>query len=122
MADTELVDVDVAEGRALVQALDKAGVRIVGAYWYYYPDSDRWRLTIVSPDAVKGSRSLYMQAIELRPDIDLSKVEFVSPDNAIYRALVGGRLFAVKGLGQVRVSKSSFNGVYVDDAIIYRLD
>lgn len=121
MAEAELVDVDIPGGRNLVERLDAAGVRVVGAYWYYYPDSERWRLTIVSPDAERGSRSLYLKAIETGAGLDLVKVEFVPPSNAIYRKLVGG-FMSVHGLSTVRISKSSFDGVFVDEAIIYRLE
>ncbi|HWA23057.1 MAG TPA: hypothetical protein VG735_11730 [Caulobacterales bacterium] len=121
MAETELVEVDVEKGRSFVQKLDEAGVNVVAAYCYYYADSDRWRLAIVSPDAARGSRDLYLKALEIGAEIDLTKVEFVPTTNSVYRAIVGGGIMSMPGLGVARISRSMFNGTYIDEAIFYRM-
>lgn len=119
MAEEPLVEGEIQDGRALVRDLDAAGVPIVGAFWFYMTDVRRWKLIIVSDRAKSGARDLYVEALKLKSPIDLAKVEFVPPSSAIFKAL--GSIFNVRGLGSLRVSQSMFNGVYVDDAYVYRL-
>lgn len=119
MAEEPLVEADIDAGRALVKALDGAGVGVRGAFWFYLTDVDRWKLMIVSDAAKQGSRDLYVKAISLKPELDLSKVEFVAPSSPIFAAL--SRYFRFEGLSGVRVSRNMLDGVYVDDAYVYRL-
>ena len=44
-----LVDSDVADGRKLIDALQKAGVRIKAALWYFGTEMNEWRLMIQLP-------------------------------------------------------------------------
>jgi len=119
MASAILVDEEIDQGRSLLALLDQIKIPVVGAFWFYYPDSERWRLTIVSPLAEHGSRDLYARCIEAGATINMSLVEFVPPKNAIFRALSVG--IQMHGTNVVRVSQSVFNGVYVDEAVLYRL-
>ena len=119
MAQDTLVDAELSAGREFVQALDKAGIPVVGALWFYHTDVDRWKMLVATPQAAKGTRNLYAAAIRLKPKLDLSRVEFVPPESPLIRALRG--FIRIDGLGGVRMSQNMLNGVYVDDAYIYRL-
>jgi len=119
VAQDTLVESELSAGRDLVRALDKASFQVVGALWFHHSDVDRWKLLIVTPRAKGGTRDLYAEAIRLKPTIDLSRVEFVDPDSALIRALKG--VVRLEGLGGVRLSQNMLNGVYVDDAYIYRM-
>jgi hypothetical protein len=119
MAQTALVGSEVEGGRALLNALDEAGVPVRGAFWFYYPELDRWKLIVVSPDAERGARDLYLKAIDLKPALDLALVEFTPPSSPIFKALSG--LMRIDGASTVRMSQNMLNGVYVEDALIYRL-
>ena len=119
MASSALVDAEVDQGRDFVRLLDKIGVTVKGAFWLYYPDSDRWKLTIVTPDAERGTRGLYVRALDAKADIDLSRVEFVPMGVPVFKALSG--LIRIEGVSTTRLSQVTFNGVYVDDALVYRL-
>ena len=121
MVDTELVESEIQEGLEFVKQLDANGFEVLAAYWFYYSDSQRWRLTIVTPKADKGSRDLYLKAADIKSGIDLAAVEFVPPTNAVYKAIVGGRIIHMPNLGITRFSRSTFNGVFVEDAVFYRL-
>lgn len=119
MAEASLVSEDIDRGRQFLALLDRIGVPVKGAFWFYYPESDRWRLTIVTPEAERGSRDLYVKAIDAKAEIDLSRVEFVSPGAPVFKALSG--MLRIEGDSTVRLSRNTFNGVYVDDALVYRL-
>lgn len=119
MAEAALVAEDVERGRRFVHLLDRIGVTVKGAFWFHYPESDLWRLTIVTPEAERGSRELYGRAIDAQADIDLAQVEFVPPAAPAFKALRG--LVHMEGDSVVRLSRNAFNGFYVDDALVYRL-
>jgi hypothetical protein len=119
MAEAALVDDDIAKGRKFLALLDKIGVAVKGAFWFYYPDNDRWRLVIVTPEAERGSKELYRRAIDAKADIELARVEFTPPGAPIFRAL--SRMLRIEGGSEVRLSRNTFDGVYVDDALVYRL-
>lgn len=119
MAEEPLVEDAIKAGAEFVKLLDRIGVPVSGAFWLYQPDADRWRLVIVTDEAREGARSLYLKAIEAGAEIDLADVDFQPPESAVFRAL--GGLIRVDGLSQVRMRQNSFNGVYVEDALVYRL-
>ena len=90
-----------------------------GAFWLYQPDAERWRLVIVTPEAEKGSKDLYLKAIRADAEIDLAKVDFQPPSSSVFKAL--GGLIRVDGVNTVRMRRNAFNGVYIEDALVYRL-
>ena len=119
MAQEPLVEADIEAGRDLVRALDQAGVPIVGAFWLYVADIESWKLLIVTRQAERGARDLYHKAIEQKSDLDLTKVQFVPPSTPVFKALSGA--MRIEGLANMRLTKNMLNGVYVDDALVYRL-
>lgn len=119
MAEESLVEDEIQGGERLLRALDAAGVPVIGAFWFYHTDSERWKLMIFTPEARKGARDLYVKAIGLDAGLDLAKVEFLSPDSPLFTSL--GALIRVDGVSNVRMSQNMLNGVYVHDAYIYRL-
>lgn len=119
MAQEPLVELDIIAGRELVMSLDQAGIGIVGAFWLYMTEADQWKLLIVTHDAASGARALYRKAIELHQALDLTKVQFVPPSTPVFKALSGA--MRITGLDNVRLTNNMLNGVYVDDALVYRL-
>jgi hypothetical protein len=43
----------IEAGKALIDNLDKAGLKVNTAMWLLYPESDTWKLIIVSPEVKK---------------------------------------------------------------------
>lgn len=119
MGETALVGADLSGGQEFVQLLDRIGVPVRGAFWFYYPDNDTWRLIIISDQAATGSKSLYVKAIQAGAKIDMTKIEFQPPTSSLYQAL--RRLVNVSGMSQIRLSRNIVNGIYVEDAVVYRL-
>lgn len=119
MAEEALVDSDIRAGSEFVELLDKIGVPVTGAFWLYQPDASRWRLIIVTGEARKGAKELYLKAINAGAAIDMSNVEFQPPESAVFRAL--GGMIHIEGMGEVRMRQNTFGGVYVEDALVYRL-
>ena len=119
MANEPLVDEDIDAGRQFVQFLDDQAVEVRGAFWLYQPDAERWRLVVVTPEAERGSKDLYLKAINAGANIDMARVDFQPPSSAIFRAL--GSMIRVDGLAKMRMKQNTFNGVYIEDALVYRL-
>ena len=119
MAQDALVDSDIEAGRAFLDLLDRIEIPVVGALWMYSPDTDRWKLVIVTPAARQGSKALYLKAINAGTELDLANVEFQPPESALFKALGGA--IRVGGNSTMRMRQNVFNGVYVEDALIYRL-
>lgn len=119
MAQTALVDQDIEAGRQFVHLLDMIGIKAYAAFWLYRSDTERWRLVIVCDEAEKGSRDLYVRTIKAGSTMGLGMVEFQAPSSHFYQTF--SKNMHVDGRSEVRVSQSTFEGIYIEDALIYRL-
>ncbi|MEA2937741.1 MAG: hypothetical protein QOC56_1245 [Alphaproteobacteria bacterium] len=126
MAETTLVNSDIEVGRELVRILDEGGFPVTGAAWIYFPDDQEWRLVIRTPEAAKNLLDAYSEMAramdakgDLRERLDLTRVKLVPPTDKMLAAI--GKAVQVQGLSQIRFSRNVINGMYIDDALIYRL-
>jgi hypothetical protein len=122
MAEDALVTLDVERGAALVQALDREQFPVVAALWMYVPELEAWRLVLATPKA-KSLRAAYteIRGIAERAKLDapdLAQIRLVLPDDPTIAML--SKAIRVEGLGGVRFSQAMIDGIYVDDAYIYR--
>lgn len=126
MAQAVLVDVDIEAGRELVRVLDGIAFPVAAAAWIYFPDLEEWRLVIGSSRATRNLSDAYLDMAiamdangDLRQRIDLARVKLVPPTDRMLAAMRSA--VHVVGPGTVRFSRNTINGVYIDDALIYRL-
>jgi len=49
MDKAALVDVDITSGKKILDILDKAGFKVIVAFWLYTSEFEAWRLYIASP-------------------------------------------------------------------------
>lgn len=122
MVEDVLVSANIAGGEALVRALDAAGFPVLAAFWRYEPESDRWRLVLATPEAASPQEA-YIRIGEIADAAriqtpDLAEVSLVPPTDLSVATL--SRTMRIEGLSGVRLSKSMVDGVYFDDAYIYR--
>lgn len=132
MVATPLVEQNIAEGRTLLEQLDRDRFGVSAAYWYYESEPDRWSLVIASPRvAAKGLLATARQLIrsmrklaaasEGSFNLDSASVRLVREDDELLkelrRALPTGR----KAAG-IRLSGSGIGGRLVDAAYIYRME
>jgi hypothetical protein len=88
----------------------------------YYPDQDAWRLVLATPKA----RELHQAYTTIRRIIqdsglagpDLARIRVVPPTDITVATL--SKAVRIEGLSGVRFSQNMIDGVYVDDAYIYR--
>ncbi|MEX1253352.1 MAG: hypothetical protein WEE64_03335 [Dehalococcoidia bacterium] len=120
-----LVDHDIIYGNDLVKALDASRFEVDAAYWYYLSDPDRWRLIIASPIVDReGPRKAYDRILTVlegmpSPKIAFDQVSVVSPRDHVVRSLSRAAKTGPETAG-MRISRSTIDGVFVEDAYIYR--
>lgn len=123
MAEDALVMPDVKNGAVLVEALDQAGFPTVAAFWMRYPEAETWKLVLATTKA-KTPQEAYIEIRHIAEKAklespDLAQIKLVGPDDPTVATL--SKVIRVEGLGSVRFSQNMINGVYVDDAYIYRM-
>jgi hypothetical protein len=126
MAEAPLVEDDVKAGMDLLKVLDSRGFAFTGAAWIFFPDLGDWKLVVRTPEAAKDLSKAYLElakAMDSRPgfreQFDLSRVKLVPPSDRMLAAM--SRVVHAEGLNQIRFSRNVINGIFIDDALIYRL-
>jgi hypothetical protein len=121
-----LVSDDTNLGRLALEALDKSQIKVSAAFWLYYGDTGVWKLWIATPEAGTNLQDAYVEVAQALSsfgpvdDFDLSRIRLVTPNDPMVRAL--NAAIRVDGTSQVRFSRNVINGIYIEDAIIYRLN
>ncbi len=93
----------------------------------YYPDQCVWKL-LIGGTKFGGSRITrqYGQVSKLLSEISngnalpFGDVKIIGPRDKVAEALAA--VFRINGLSTIRASRNMVNGIYVDDALIYRLE
>lgn len=128
MDNQVLVDRNIVEGKELIEALDRRDLNIKAAMWFYFEESDEWKLLIATPMVdKKGTKEVYrlIQTVigemsESKTSVSFKDVLVLSPkDDPI--TLVGNVIRTGPGLSGIRFTKNVINNKLIDDAYIYRL-
>lgn len=124
MDKTTLVDIDIQKGKQLVIALEESQFDFNAALWFF--TLDHWHLIISSPlvDTL-GPKKCYEQIQSLMENIPENQrilfelIVVVSPKDILIRTLKVA--IRAEGISQIRFSKNTINGFFIDDALIYRI-
>jgi hypothetical protein len=127
MDKTALVEKDIEEGRRLIEALDNAGFQVRAVLWFYFAESDEWRLIVASPLVEKkGPKGAYalIQAVlaQLSPPskISLSEISVVSLEQDLIR-LLKMAIQTGPDISGIRFTRNTVNNTFIEDAYIYRM-
>jgi hypothetical protein len=124
-----LVDVDITAGKQVLDILDKAGFKVIVAFWLYTSEFEAWRLYIGSPvvDA-EGITKAYIRLLSaLRSsDPDLPSrvtITLLSPKDPLIRAFrrTFARAVEIKDGGVRLPSQVIKDGFFVEQAYLYRV-
>ena len=127
MDTTTLVEKQIANGQALLRALDQENVPVQAALWWYEPEAEEWRFLLATPLLEsKGPREVYrkIQAVlETLPSdqrIPLASISVVGLNDERIKAL---RMLIRTGPGihRIRLSKNAVNNLFIEDAYVYRV-
>ena len=133
MAENTLVTEILSErmidaGRYLLEQLDSSHSEIKSFFWFYFPEEKTWKLIIASPIVkTKGPRNFYKIINDINRNaeeenqetISLNNIIVVTPENEIVKLL---SFFISTGdsISGIRCTRNTINGVYIEDAYIYR--
>ena len=120
-----LTDDMIAAGAAVTRALDAAGWPVVASLWLFDAESNQWRLVLASPTVTQtGPLAAYRRVGEalgaLNLALPLGGLSVVPPDDPTVRALASAFRPGMHIEGR-RVSRTAINGLFVDDAYLYRI-
>lgn len=124
-----LVEQDIQRGRRLLEVLDAADFGVSAALWLYSSDLETWKLTIAYKGEKKDIEKKIHEAAhvvskareELNDEsiLDLSRVRIVHDSDILISGL--RPIISVNGISTVRFSRNMINGIFVEDALIYRM-
>lgn len=122
-----LVDADIKAGEALLSRLDDIEFNVKAALWFYVQDSEEWRLIIASPivdnDGPKKAYEkvqLQLQELNGHYELTLRNISLVSPQDKLIKALKSA-ITTGKAISHIRFTRNVINGIFIEDAYIYRL-
>ena|SRR5258708_37790826 len=127
MAKETLLESDITAGARFIEALDKDGNPINAALWFYYPDLSQWKLLLTSPKFDKSNPTISYTEVskilsaqdEADQNISIADVKILGEKDPL-RVLLKAIIRTNKGIHQIRMKSSVLNGIYVEDALIYR--
>ncbi|MBN2024575.1 MAG: hypothetical protein JW809_17480 [Pirellulales bacterium] len=127
MATETLVGADIELGAELIRRLDRADFGVHAALWLFRTEEEQWRLMIATPRFdEEGPKRAYRRLQRVlrtsKPSLELSllQIGLVSPEDPLIKTL-GLAVKTGDGISQIRFSRNTINGVYIPDALIYRV-
>lgn len=122
-----LTDAMINSGDQLIKQMDTEKADVKSAFWFYTPEENTWKLIVVSPKvAEEGHRRYYKRVIEANkklpeesPHVSLNDISVSSVDDAIVQLLM--TIKTDNSINNLRFSKNTVNGHFIDDVYIYRM-
>lgn len=122
-----LVEEYIAEGIELINELEKANIQVQAALWFYFIESEEWRLIVATPlydeqGQILTYRRIFdlIKKLNLKVSFPLSRITVVSPNDPLIRLL---RIAISTGgsISRVRFQNNVINNQLIEDALIYKM-
>lgn len=118
----------ITAGEELTRRLDEVQFEVTGSFWLYDSDSNVWRMIIANPQvdvngparAYKKIQSAVSQMPADQPKIHLKDITVIDSKDPLISLLRKG-VRTGKGISGQRLSRNAINGVWFEDAYIYRM-
>lgn len=128
LVEQYLTDQMMVVGAKVVEALDKAGLPIHGAFWMFDPEHDAWRFVIAMPevsksgprDAYRRVRSAIAKGMREGPRIETSDLSVIDTTAPLY-VLLRSMLKTGNQVSGIRFTNNTINGRLIEDCYIYRV-
>lgn len=119
----------ISAGVDLIKKLDDSSCRVKAAFWMFLPEEKTWKLIIASPLVKEeGPRKYYKRIIDANKEagteediISLNDISVSDIDNQFIQ-LLKTTISTGDSISDIRFSKNTINGVFIDDAYIYRMN
>jgi len=133
MDKTTLVESDIEAGLTAVKALEAAGLPIAAAMWLRLHDSSKWQLYITSPDVetygpTTVNRFIDRILLTIKSPISLDEVtvanttnHFVNKISPLSVLTSGNSNTLTIAENRLRFGNSTFDGVEVDEGVVYKI-
>lgn len=128
MVKEQLTSDMIQSGKDLVKRLDETKLKISSAFWFYLEDSEKWRFILSSPQVTEnGPKKVYQQIQKVLEqlgndkEIDLKDISVLEETHSLIN-LIGIAIGKVEGISEIRFSRNTINGHYIDDVLIFRLN
>ena len=117
----------ILAGSKLIDKLDNSSCRVKAAFWMFLPEEKTWKFIIASPLVKEeGPRKYYKRIVDANKEADgniisLNDISVSDVDNQLIQLLK----FAIStgdSISNIRFSKNTINGVFIDDTHIYRMN
>lgn len=128
MVKEQLTPEMVTAGKNLINYLDKSEIGISSAFWFYMEDSEKWRLILSSPKVKSdGPKKVYLEIQKCIEElgkegtiINLRDISVVEQEHSLIKLISKG-IITGDGISEIRFSRNTINGHYIEDAMIYRI-
>jgi hypothetical protein len=127
MVGTHLSKEMIEAGVALIRRLDESGFSPCAAFWIYSPEANDWKLKIANAKVgEEGPRKAYGKIHDIlleHPDefneLSLDDISLTRPDESFIK-LLRRAIHTGEGISGIRFKDAAVDGVFIDDAYIYR--
>ena len=126
MAETALVESEIALSRALVEFLETHGFPLKAALWVYQSDAERWRFVLCPAEQRQHPITFYRDFAKAINDAGISRsvlgldqVHIIDESSPLVSML--GKVIRIEGGGSARFTNNVINGVFLEDALIFKL-
>jgi len=120
-------EVLVTAGRLIMKELQDEGAPPRAVLWVHATDTDTWKLWIIPHKSLSDKREFYRRLATIVAKhrtqlggVDAADVEIITEQHPAIRGM--RRAFKVTGQGVATVRNSLFDGYYLAEAIIMRMD
>ena len=118
----------IENGRTLITALDHEGIRPEAAFWFYFSETENWKLVLVHEKVGKeGPKKVYNQIQSIMSkmseklgDLSLYDITLKKTGDTTVKLLRSVNHIASKNNGK-RLKNLAIRGTVIEDAYIYRL-
>jgi hypothetical protein len=118
----------ITAGAELTRLLDAANFPVTASFWFYFSETNVWKLVIASPrikdNGPKEAYERIQAVIASIPDnglkISLRDVVVLDSTDSLV-SLLRIAIVTGPGISGIRFSQNGINGVFIEDAYIYRL-
>lgn len=119
----------ISAGESLLRKLDESSCCVKAAFWIFLPDEKIWQLIIASPLVKEeGPKEYYKRIFDVGSEdgtdeniISLHDISVSDTDTQLVQLLTSAAPTG-EALDGIRFSKNSIQGVFIDDAYIYRMN
>lgn len=119
----------VSAGADLLKKLDDSSCRVKAAFWMFLPEEKTWKYILASPLVKEeGPRKYYKRIVDVSKDartedniISLNDISVLNVDDQLIQLFK----FAIStgdSISNIRFTKNTINGVFIDDTHIYRMN